>query len=149
MRRWHIKSTCAAALVLLITGVGCNSQPSGDVIKTVPAGGVLTYKGQPLEYYKLTFYSDDVPRPVGAISDSEGKFMLGTNREGDGAPSGSYRVSVVYVGPASSDPNEGIMEFSPPPKPKVNIPKKYHRPETSEIVVSIAPGGDRELKVDL
>ena len=117
-------------------------------MKTVSASGKLTLNGTPLEFYQVMFFPTD-GRPAAGITDAEGKFVLGTNITADGAMVGSHRVAVNWVGPPSTDPNEGVMEFSSPPPPTVEIDPKYTNPETSGLVVEVPDAGSEELKVEL
>lgn len=137
--------TLWAALCL----VGCGpSQPTGETVATVSASGKLTLKGAPLEFYQVTFFPTDNRAAIG-MTDAEGKFVLGTNTPGDGAVAGSHKVAVNWVGPPSTNPNEGMTEFSSPPPPKVKINVKYSNPETSGLTVEIPDSGSTELAIDL
>lgn len=135
--------------IMLLSMAGCGSpQPTGDVVKVVPASGVLTLKGQPLEYYQVSTFPES-GRPAVGVTDAAGTFVLGTNAQNDGAMVGSHKVSVTWVGPPNTDPNEGIMEITPPPPPKVKINPKYENAETSGLTIMIPDGGIGDLKVDL
>jgi len=127
---------------------GCGGQPSGDVLSTVPAAGVLTYKGKPLEFHQVIFMSEG-KRPAAGASDSDGKFTLGTNEVGDGAPPGEYEVAVTYVGPPSTNPAEGMTEFTTPPPPKIKIDRKYADSAKSGLTVTVPSGGSSDLKIEL
>jgi hypothetical protein len=143
---------CRRVLTLagLIFLSGCGSdQPTGDRIATVSASGVLTLDGKPLEYYQVLCFPPNGARPAAGTADAEGKFVLGTNEPGDGAVAGSHKVAINWLGPPSSDPNEGIMEFSEPPAPTIEIDPRYSDPETSGLVVEIPAGGTNEIRIDL
>ena len=136
-------------LVVFLCIPGCgSSQPVGDIVPTVDGSGVLTLKGAPLEFYQVSFFPKD-GRPAMGVTDAAGKFTLGTNKPNDGAVAGSHKVAVTWVGPPSTDPNEGIMEFSAPPPPPIKIDPKYGNPETSGLVLEIPESGSEELKVEL
>lgn len=136
--------SCSICVLL----AGCGSQPSGDVLSTVPAGGTLTYKGKPLEFHQVIFMRKG-ERPAAGVSNGDGKFTLGTNDAGDGAPPGDYEVAVTYVGPPSTNPEEGMNEFTTPPPPKVKIDRKYSDSTKSGVKVTVPNGGSTGLKVDL
>jgi hypothetical protein len=133
---------------IALTLPGCNSQPTGEVVETVPAAGTLTYQGKPLEFYQVTFYPLD-RRPAAGTTDENGHFVLGTNKPGDGAPPGLHHVTVTYVGPPNTDPAAGMSDFSPPPPPKVKIPAKYAVVKSSGLKVEIPEGGSQDLKIEL
>ena len=88
-------------------------------------------------------------RPAMGVTDAEGRFTLGTNKPGDGAVAGSHKVAVTWVGPPSTNPNEGMTEFTSPPPPKVKLDPKYSDPETSGLVLEVPESGSAELKVEL
>lgn len=137
------------ALTLVISLAGCNpTQPTGDTVATVAASGKLTLKGAPLEFYQVTFFPKDNRAAIGT-TDAEGKFVLGTNAPGDGAIAGAHKVAINWIGPPSTNPNEGITEFTSPPPPKVKINGKYSDPETSGLTVEVPASGSSELTVDL
>lgn len=139
---------CTAALGSL----GCGSSyESAEVLSTVPVSGVLTYQGQPLESYRVTFYPEQGERASSGLTDAEGKFTLGTNREGDGAPPGRYKVVVSFSPPASEDTTLDlpIEDPSKMPKPKVKVPEKYSNPEQSGLIMEVPKSGLRDLKLDL
>jgi hypothetical protein len=133
--------------ILGIAGCG-TAQPTGEILETVDASGTLTLNGEPLEFYQVAFFPTD-NRPAMGISDSTGKFSLGTNKPGDGAIVGPHKVAVTWVGPPSTDPNEGIMEFTSPPPPTVEIDPKYSNPETSGLVIEVPATGSSELNIRL
>jgi hypothetical protein len=137
---------CTIAVAIGLCGCGHRS-PTGDIEKTVPAAGVLTFQGEPLEYYQVMLFPEGA-RPAGGVSDEQGKFILGTNDQGDGAVPGRHQVSIVYVGPPRG-PEWGMDDFSPPPPPKVKIPEKYARAETSGVTVEIPDSGAGDLQIDL
>lgn len=133
-----------------VTGLSaCGSgSPTGDIEKTVGAGGVLTYQNKPLEFYQVTFYPEG-HRPAAGTTDEQGRFVLGTNKAGDGAVAGTHRVAVTYVGPPSTNPEEGMNEFSTPPPPKVKVPRKYNDVKSSGLKYEVPAGGATDLKVNL
>ncbi len=134
--------------LLLLSGCG-NAQPTGERLATVSASGVLTLNSKPLEYYQVLFFPPNGQRPAAGTADAEGKFVLGTNEPQDGAVVGSHKVAINWVGPPSTDPNDGIMEFSEPPAPSIRIDPRYSDPETSGLVVEIPASGTNEIRIDL
>ena len=72
----------ALALVTVVSGVMVSCR-SGEYA-TVPASGTVTYKGKPLEKGQVQLLPNkDGPVAVGSVEN--GKFILGTNQEGNGA----------------------------------------------------------------
>lgn len=132
---------------LVIAGCG-STGPVAETVPVVKASGKLTFQGKPLEHYQLMLFPKD-GRPAAGMVDASGNFVLGTNQPGDGAPSGTHRLAVTWVGPPSTDPGQGVMEFAPPPPPTIRIPDKYADPETSGITVEIPDSGTDSLAIDL
>ncbi len=138
--------SCALLLVASLA-MGCTDVPTGDIVPTAPASGVATFQGKPLEYYQIQFIPEE-GRPAAGVTDEEGHFTLGTNDVGDGAPSGSHRVVVSYVGPPLP-PDYGVKNFDPIPPPKFKIPKKYSDADTSGIVVEVPEDGKTDIAIEL
>src|SRR3954454_14523350 len=80
---------CVAALV-----AGC----AGKKTSPQPVSGQVLVDGKPAPRAQVTFHPTDdknPARPTGQV-DEQGRFTLTTERSGDGAPSGEYRVTVVW-----------------------------------------------------
>ena len=139
---------------LLINGIGCDSDP-GPVATDEPsvaASGIVTFKGQPLAGYQVVLMPEGNRRPAMGITDAEGKFVLGTNAPGDGAPPGKSKVAIVWAGPESTVDavdQSAIDDPSKMPKPSVAIPDKFSNPETSELTADVPDAGTSELKFEL
>jgi hypothetical protein len=84
------------------------------------------------------------------VTDAEGKFTLGTNAAGDGAPPGMCKVAVVFE-PPTNDTADGLPIDNPNllPKPKVAIPAKYSSAATSGLTQEVPADGLTDLKIDL
>ena len=139
-------------LLVAFCGIlGCApAQPTGKVVATVPAKGVLIYQGKPLPFHSVLVVPEKDRSAIG-MTDQDGQFVLGTNRPNDGAVPGSHRVAVSYVGNPEEDPmSKGLVEIgTSPPPPKIKIDKKYQNPETSGIVVEIPPSGTDKIQIEL
>jgi hypothetical protein len=83
-------SGLAAGLILTLAVAGCSGDP--DMIRAVPAAGTVTYKGKPLETGNIQFHAEKGRSASGAIKD--GKFVLTTYEDGDGAVPGKHAVVV-------------------------------------------------------
>ncbi|MGE3777044.1 MAG: hypothetical protein AB7F89_07675 [Pirellulaceae bacterium] len=147
----------AAASILFLTllvATGCQTDP-GPVAEqeaVVPVAGTLTYQGEPLESFQVTFKPADGRRVATGTTDAMGKFTLGTNAPGDGAPPGQHKIAVNWLDPASATATgqEAIID-NPAllPKPSVKIPKKYHNPETSGLTLDVPADGLSDVKLNL
>ena len=92
---------------------------------TVPATGEVFYKSAPVEGAEVTFTPDGGGALAMGVTDAAGKFTLRTFADGDGAITGSHRVTVVknVAQPAKPD--------NPYPITKNMLPAKYARPDSS------------------
>jgi hypothetical protein len=147
-RTYSVTSSFAMLWMMLLLIPGCGGPEGGEVLSTVTASGSLNVKGQPLEFHQVVLSAEGKRSAVG-ISGKDGRFVLGTNKEGDGAPPGDYSVTVLYVGPPSTNPNDGINEFTTPPPPKFKINRKYNDPKVSGLSATVPTSGTSDLKFDL
>jgi len=130
---------------VLITGCGNNRFPG-----IVPAEGVITFQGAPLDDARLLFYAQE-PRAedfaVVARTDQEGRFVMRTNGEVDGALPGEYKVVVVksVVTGTRKCPESGddVTLFG------LATPQRYSQQATTTLRVTVPPGGDRNLAINL
>ena len=143
--------TLCSFVVLFTAGCSGYSQRA-NIEKVVPAAGTLTYQGKPLEGYQVTLLPTDGRRPATGITDAAGKFTLGTNNVGDGAPPGAHRVAIVWSAPRPAGVMSQVTINDNPatlPKPKVKIPEKYTDPEKSGITLDVPKRGSRDIRFDL
>lgn len=104
-------------LLLCVTGlfIGCGS--GGP--ETAAAKGVVTYKGAPIAKIAVVFNPSDGKGMIATgTTDANGEFSLQTNKPGDGAMVGSYKVSFKYV-------SDVIPDMFAPKKETSPIPEKY------------------------
>lgn len=139
---------CLLTAALITSGCGGGSGPVAETVPVVTASGTATFRGKPLEHYQVMLFPQD-GRPAAGMVDAAGKFVLGTNQPGDGAPAGTHRVAVTWIGPPSTDPGQGVMEFTQPPPPTIKIPDKYANPETSGITVEVPESGTDAIVINL
>jgi len=158
-------------VTLAILGAGCGS--GGP--RLYKAGGIVTYKGVPVEGASVSFLHDDGNTAVGA-TDAAGKFQLirvGSNREGTVAGKGSLSVTKMSGGTVVAGPGPGVpldpskmtdadrkkqaddmrsrMEGGPklPEPPKSLLPTKYGDPATSGLKYEVLPKNDNNFVVEL
>jgi hypothetical protein len=109
---------------------------------TVPAGGTITYKGQPVANAKVVF----TPEAGGVIAtgqtDAQGKFSLGVEKPGDGAAPGDYRVSLT---PIEAPRAEGDYSASPPPP----FPVEYTNSSGSSLKATVKAGDKNDFALEL
>jgi hypothetical protein len=138
----------ALGVMLLAAAIGCG----GNTPRTAAVSGTVTYKGKPLPNASVSF----VPvkgdgRAASGVTNSAGRFDLGTFAADDGAIPGSYRIGIIARGP-DRPPKAGEMGSGMPGEMMPGdplIPQKYFTPETSGLTWEVKRGSNRvelELK---
>lgn len=143
-KRTLLGLTLAVSAAVLPVLSGCSGGKAAWE-KTNPASGVITYKGKPIVDAELSFFPEDKTFPdtvrPKAKSTEGGKFTVWTYAQGDGAPEGSYKVTVVHNEVAVS--KDTIVA-----KPN-DLPVKYSKLDSTDIVVKIASGQNEIPSIDL
>ncbi len=88
------------AVCMLFLLAGCSGRPS-NWKETIPVTGVVYVDGKPAEGVQIMFHPDggmdqEQPTETKAMSDKEGKFAASTYELGDGAPVGSYTLTIEW-----------------------------------------------------
>ena len=139
--------------VILLAGsiAGCGSASGLTREATVPVNGTATYQGTPLPGYLITFVPVDGRRSAGGLTDSDGKFQLGTNSPGDGCPPGRCKVSVAWGGPPQEEPGNEVLIEDPRkiPKAPIKLPATLEDPNTSGLEVEVPAGGLRDYALEI
>jgi hypothetical protein len=94
------------------------------------ASGVVTLNGIPFAGARVMFVPKKGPAAMG-VADKDGRYILTTFEENDGAVPGQYRVSITAQ--AAPTPEKAGS-------PQATVPAKYGDPEKSELTCEIAPG---------
>jgi len=135
-------------LLLFASISGCGSSASG----TAAVSGRVTYKGKPLAKANVSFTpAEGATRAAEGLTDSNGRYTLGTFAAGDGALPGKYRISVIARGP-DRPPKAGETGSGMPGEMMAGdpiIPIKYFTPDSSGLTAEVKRGGNRvdlELK---
>ena len=136
---------------------GCDSTPPGRV-RVRPAGGIVLFRGKPLAGANVVFqpadpggYGKDVPRPT-ARTGADGRFSLMTYGAADGAPAGSYRVSVATpAGPSGEDRVRLVGKAGGlgPGGPLDVLNGRYADPDKSGLKADVGPDGGEIPPFDL
>jgi hypothetical protein len=108
--------------LLLSVAVGC-----GQKYSLLPVGGhVVLANGKPLVAAQVTFECAQPSLSATGVTDEQGNFRLGTLQDGDGAPAGEYRVTVVEAENADIDH----------PQPR-QVHEKYRTPDASGLKFTV------------
>ena len=122
--------TWSVALLLLGTISGCGG--SGSKRKLVQVSGTVTFEGKPLTSGTITFVAEG-PSPVNAAGEisKSGTYTLSTERPGDGASPGTYKIRIEsWASPPKMD-ETGVDPG------KSAVPEKYNRIETSGLTATV------------
>lgn len=113
--------------------------------RTQPISGTITYKGKPIGDAELNFFPEEKEFPETvrpkAKSTVDGKFTVWTYQQGDGAPVGSYKVTVIHNEVTVS---KGTIVAKPN-----DLPPKYARLDSTDIILRIEPGQKELPPIDL
>src|SRR4051812_5710509 len=126
-----------AVLALAVVLSGCGARPR----PVYPARGQLTIGGRPAGGGFVLLHPPDAPeaappRPSGT-TDADGSVRLTTRAAGDGAPAGTYAVTLLYE--PSTSPLAARKER--PPK----IDGKYLKPDTTPLRAAVQAAPVNEL----
>lgn len=132
-----------AGLASLLLAVGCRDGRQA----TYPVSGRLLVDGQPaagadLRFYEVSGRTPRLARPY-ATTDQDGHFVVSTYGMHDGAPIGTYQVSVSWKGPLgriSPDQRDAMPE---------RLPERFTDPTTSGLEVQIARGNNELDPIDI
>jgi carboxypeptidase family protein len=130
--RKRIAGLAIAAIAAVATG-GCSGSDRVEVT------GRVTRKadGTPLVGAKVAFRSEATGKAAIGYTDSNGKYTLGTERPGEGIPSGDYYVTVTE----DRGPAENMRQ------PTVSA--KYEIPSTAGLTYTVKPGGSNTYDIVL
>ena len=132
----------AGVLSLLVVGCG-KSEHAGVAVH--PAVGKVVFRGKPAAGAIVALHPKDkssstAPNPRASVQ-HDGSFALSTFRPSDGAPEGTYILTVQWFRPV--DRNGDLV-----PGPNV-LPRKYATAKTSGIEVKIASGANELAEIQL
>jgi hypothetical protein len=138
------------AVVWFASIAGCGKEAR---VQVAPVRGRVTYRGQGVPKAAVIFFpGEDVVekakkmRPF-AYTDVQGNFELETYADGDGAPLGAYRVSIVAVSNTTAPkfqkdrrPGEASTISAPAIAIPPEVTKKYGSVDSSGIQVTVHDG---------
>jgi hypothetical protein len=140
----------AAGLVLIILlSPGCGPG-TGHLPKTVPASGVVTLDGKPVDGAQVVI----VPAAQGTtgasgVTDASGHFSLRAYPEKDGAVPGEYKVQVSKTVEVKLTGKAGSLDGGDPVRFDYGVPGKYTDAKNSGLTVTIPDSGNKDIKLTL
>lgn len=139
MRQSPNQANAAGRAAVLVVAILASLVPTGcgrSGPKMAGVSGTVTYQGKPVPKGTITFQSDDPNgrNAVGSI-DPDGSYTLQTEKPGDGALPGDYRVAI-------SARDDEVLDYIPPKPipPKRLVPEKYENPDTSGLKATVKSG---------
>jgi hypothetical protein len=113
--------------VILLSGCGKSNEGRGP---SYPAEGLVLLDGEPVAGANVVFYplgdANKDAKPSRGLTDSAGKFHLGTHAADDGAPAGEYVVTVIRY-PMRKQSDGGYSAGAN------DLPKKYAGAKTTDL----------------
>src|SRR5262249_20243811 len=110
-----LRTRCAraasrTAVALTMLALACDPGPPAGQLPVHPVEGIVRFQGKPLAGALVSFrpvdeakFGDSTPRPTGQ-TDQDGRFRLMTYSAGDGAPAGSYLVTIAGQARSQDEP---------------------------------------------
>ena len=125
--------------------IGCSqksSRPAPEKLATVPVTGTVRFQGKPLANASVRFQSQDGKVSAGGTTDTDGKFTLTTYTSGDGAPVGTYVVTIAVSAVREIEP--GVLD--PNLHPSVPIPPQYSQADTTPLKAEVKASGSNSFE---
>lgn len=122
---------------LTLCFVGCGG--SG----LVSVKGKVTYNDKPVTSGTITFAAEDKASAYGEIM-PDGSYELMTEKPGDGATPGAYKVFVVAM-----QDQADLLPEERNPLPAPMVPNKYTSLATTDLTADVESGKDNEINFNL
>ena len=135
------KNAVVATVLTFLSIVGTLTGCSDGRPKRVEVTGTVLYQGQPVEGAHVMFTPTGA-RPASARTDAEGRFVLRTFDENDGAVLGTHQITI-------SKKKFGQNPNDPYAATKSALPEKYRRTDTSGLSVEVMADGENDFTFEL
>jgi hypothetical protein len=145
-----LKTVTAGLFVVCLSALfGCGSS-GGNLPKTVPAAGVVTLDGKPVDGAQVVL----VPAGAGVtgafgVTDSSGRFSLRAYEQKPGAIPGEYLAQVSKTIQVRLDGPKGSVDGGDPVRYEYGVPGKYTGAKTSGLTVTIPDAGNQNIQLTL
>jgi hypothetical protein len=135
--------------IALTAALGCNSG-GGNLPKTVPAAGVVTLDGKPVDGAQVVL----VPAGEGktgafGTTDAQGRFSLRAYEQKPGAIPGEYKAQVSKTVEVRLTGPKGSLDGGDPVRFDYAVPARYTGAKTSGLTVTIPDSGNRDIQLTL
>lgn len=122
---------------LMACVVGCNGS------NRVVVKGKVTYNDKPVTSGTISFLSQDYPSAYGDLQ-PDGSYTLHTEKPGDGATPGKYKVIVVAM-----QDQANLLPEQRSPLPAPTVPFKYTSLATTDLTAEVEKGKENVLDFKL
>ena len=142
----------ALSLAGLVWLAGCSSEDewSAKRPKVFPASGTITLDGNPLEGATIIYHSQAHNISAQGISDANGKYVLTSFNQDDGAAEGEHKVVVSkFAYEEKKTKYDSAEEKSVALIPKDLLPKRYATPDTTPLTASVSSSGPNNATLEL
>ncbi len=126
-KRFVFSTATVACFALVFFVAGCSGEKR---LKTASVQGTITYKGKAVPQGSVMFQPENGPAATGNINN--GKYVLKTYRDGDGAVLGSHKVTVI-----SLEDQSGRLPEERNPLPPAIVPLKYSFADKSGLTAQV------------
>ena len=135
--------------MIVVLVVGCGS-PGSNLPKTVPASGVVTLDGKPVDGAQVVL----IPAAEGTtgatgVTDSSGRFSLRAYPEKEGAIPGEDKAQVSKTVQVTLTGPKGSLDGGDPVRFEYGVPGKYTDFKKSGLTVSIPDAGNKDINLAL
>lgn len=124
-------------LAVLVNAVGCSSS------NLVSVKGKVTYNDKPVTSGTISFLAEDKPAAYGDLQ-PDGTYALKTDKPGDGATPGAYKVIVVAM-----QDQAGLLPEQRSPLPAPTVPLKYTSLVTTDLTAEVEKGKENVIDFNL
>jgi hypothetical protein len=129
-------------LIAIALLVGCAKD---DTPKTVPAEGVVTLDGNPVEGATVIFIATQGSNNATAVTGKQGVFKANAFEHKSGAVPGDYKVTINKTDfkPASEKAGESNVTVS------YGLPERYASVSKTDLTLQLGENGNKEIKFEL
>jgi hypothetical protein len=141
--RWVLLAALAAA------GCGGSGASSPEQVQPVPVSGRVAYRGKPLGNVAVVFQSIDGKVSAVGTTDASGTFRLTTYSPDDGAPPGSYKVTVAAGGSAREIEPGVLAPVAEEAAAGSPVPVRYADPTRTDLTADVKENGANRFTFEL
>lgn len=129
--------------------VGCGSG-AGNLPRTVPAAGVVTLDGKPVEGAQVVLVpAGEAVTGAYGVTDARGRFSLRAFDQKEGAIPGDYLVQVSKTIEVRLKGPPGSVDGGDPVRFEHGVPARYTNAQTSGLKVTIPDAGKQDIQLEL